>query len=131
MDNIINRDFFATKPKEKWLTDIIEFAIPAGKVYLWPIVDYFDGLIVTWNIGTSPDSHLVNTIHILSSKEKPIIHTDRVVHYRWSGWIDIMDCNKLTISMSKKCCSYDDSACEGFFGWLKKMRCFTTQIGLK
>lgn len=40
-------DFTAEKPNSKWLTDIIEFAIPAGKVYLSPIVDCFDGLLVS------------------------------------------------------------------------------------
>ena len=48
---------------EKWLTDITEFAIPAGKVYLSPrIVDCFDGLFVTWNISTSSDALLVNSM---------------------------------------------------------------------
>jgi hypothetical protein len=45
------------------LTDITEFAIPAGKVYLSPrIVDCFDGLFVTWNISTSSDALLVNSM---------------------------------------------------------------------
>lgn len=48
--NIINRDFHAEQPNEKWLTDITEFSIPAGKVYLSPIIDCFDGLAVTWTI---------------------------------------------------------------------------------
>lgn len=43
--NIINRDFHSEKPNEKVLTDITEFSIPAGKVYLSPIVDCFDGMI--------------------------------------------------------------------------------------
>lgn len=72
---------------EKWLTDITEFAIPAGKVYLSPIVDCFDGLLVNWNISTSPDALLVNSMlddaaKLLSVGEKPIIHSDRDVHYR-------------------------------------------------
>ncbi len=53
-DNLIKRDFHADAPNIKWLTDITEFAIPAGKVYLSPIVDCFDGLMVSWSIGTSP-----------------------------------------------------------------------------
>ena len=69
------------------------FAIPAGKVYLSPIVDCFDGLLVNWNISTSPDALLVNSMlddaaKLLSVGEKPIIHSDRGVHYRWPGWID-------------------------------------------
>ena len=43
--NTVNRDFHSEKPNEKWLTDITEFAIPAGKVYLSPVVDCFDGML--------------------------------------------------------------------------------------
>ena len=122
--NKINRNFYVEKPNSKWLTDITEFAIPAGKVYLSPIVDCFDGLLVTWEIGISPDAALVNTmlddaINQLSHKEKPIIHSDRGVHYRWLGWIERMDKARLTQSMSKKGCSPDNSACEGVFGRIK------------
>jgi hypothetical protein len=55
-DNLLNRDFHADAPNEKWLTDITEFHLPDGKVYLSPIVDCFDGLITSWAIGTSPDA---------------------------------------------------------------------------
>ena len=61
-DNLINRDFQAAAPNEKWLTDITEFHIPAGKVYLSPMIDCFDGLVVSWSIGTRPDADLVNTM---------------------------------------------------------------------
>lgn len=43
-----------------WLTDITEFYIPAGRIYLSPIVDCFDGMVVTWTIGTNPNAELVN-----------------------------------------------------------------------
>lgn len=124
VENIINRDFHADKINSKWLTDITEFHIPAGKVYLSPIIDCFDGLPVSWTIGTSPDSNLVNTmlhdaISTLKVTEKPIVHSDRGGHYRWPGWIKIMNDNNLTRSMSKKGCSPDNAACEGFFGRLK------------
>lgn len=105
VDNLINRIFSASEPNEKWLTDITVFAIPAGKVYLSPIVDCFDGLLVNWNISTSPDALLVNSMlddaaKLLSVGEKPIIHSDRDVHYRWPGWIDRMEKNGFIRSMS-------------------------------
>jgi transposase InsO family protein len=122
--NIIERDFHADKPNLKWLTDITEFHIPAGKVYLSPIIDCFDGLPVSWTIGTSPDAELVNSmldnaIITLKPNEHPLVHSDRGCHYRWSGWIERMNNAGLTRSMSKKGCSPDNSACEGFFGRLK------------
>ena len=50
-DNLLNRDFSAEWPNEKWLTDITEFQIPAGKVYLSPMIDCYDGKVVSWSIG--------------------------------------------------------------------------------
>ena len=124
VDNVINRDFSATQPNQKWLTDITEFHIPAGKVYLSPIIDCFDGMAVSWTIGTSPNAELVNTmledaIRTLNISDHPLVHSDRGCHYRWPDWIRIMDTAELTRSMSKKGCSPDNSACEGFFGRIK------------
>ena len=124
VENVINRDFSADSPNQKWLTDITEFHIPAGKVYLSPIIDCFDGLAVSWTIGTSPNAQLANTmlseaIKTLGANEHPLIHSDRGCHYRWPEWIKIMEDAKLTRSMSQKGCSPDNAACEGFFGRLK------------
>ena len=124
VDNLIDRDFHAEKPNQKWLTDITEFSIKAGKVYLSPLIDCFDGMPVKWTIGTSPNAILVNTmlteaIATLKPDEKPIVHSDRGCHYRWPEWIALMKEAGLTRSMSKKGCSPDNSACEGFFGHLK------------
>lgn len=124
VENLISRDFHSDKPNAKWLTDITEFAIPAGKIYLSPVIDCFDGLPVAWTIGTSPDAGLVNkmlesAVATLKDDERPIVHSDRGCHYRWPGWIGLMEANGLTRSMSRKGCSPDNSACEGFFGRLK------------
>jgi transposase InsO family protein len=82
-ENVINLDFRAETPNEKWLTDITEFQIPAGKVYLSPMIDCFDGLVVSWTIGTRPDADLVNTMldaaieTVAGCNDRPIIHSDR------------------------------------------------------
>ena len=122
--NIIQRNFHADLPNEKWLTDITEFAIPAGKVYLSPMIDCFDGMPVCWSIGTAPNAELANSmlddaISHLKEGERPVIHADRGCHYRWPGWIGRMEKAHLQRSMSKKGCSPDNSACEGFFGRMK------------
>ena len=124
VENVVARDFHADTPNTKWLTDLTEFHIPAGKVYLSPIIDCFDGMAVSWTIGISPDAELVNTmlddaICNLTDGEHPIVHSDRGCHYRWPDWISRMENAGLTRSMSKKGCSPDNSACEGFFGRLK------------
>jgi transposase InsO family protein/transposase-like protein len=122
--NIIKRDFHADAPNTKWLTDITEFSLPAGKVYLSPIIDCFDGMAVSWSIGTSPSADLVNimldgAVSRLKEGEQPVVHSDRGAHYRWPGWINRINEAGLTRSMSKKGCSPDNAACEGFFGRLK------------
>jgi len=122
--NVIKRDFQAAVPNAKWLSDITEFPFPVAKVYLSPVVDCFDGMAVSWSIGTSPDADMVNSmldnaISTLGEGEHPVVHTDRGGHYRWPGWIDRMNAAGLTRSMLKKGCSPDNSACEGFFGRLK------------
>lgn len=124
VENLVERNFHADKPNQKWLTDITEFSIKAGKVYLSPIIDCLDGMPVKWTIGTSPNAEMANSmlkaaIATLGPNEKPIVHSDRGCHYRWPEWIDIMKAAGLTRSMSKKGCSPDNSACEGFFGHLK------------
>ena len=124
VDNVVDRDFHADAPNTKWLTDITEFQLPAGKAYLSPMIDCFDGMVVSWTIGTSPDAELVNAmldtaIAGLPEGEHPVVHTDRGSHYRWPGWISRMDQARLTRSMSKKGCTPDNAACEGFFGRLK------------
>lgn len=124
-DNLLNRDFSASAPNEKWLTDITEFQIPAGKIYLSPMIDCFDGMVVSWSMGTRPDAELVNTMldaaieTVTAGSDRPVVHSDRGGHYRWPGWLSRIAEAKLVRSMSRKGYSPDNAACEGFFGRLK------------
>ena len=123
-ENLVNRDFRADAPNELWLTDITEFGLADGKVYLSPILDCFDGGLPAWSIGTRPDAELANSsleaaCGTLSEGQHPVTHSDRGCHYRWPGWKAICEENHLVRSMSKKGCSPDNSAMEGFFGRLK------------
>ena len=123
--NLVERDFHAGGPNELWLTDITEFKLPGGeKAYLSPVIDCFDGLVVSWRIGRRPNAALANgsledACGTLSPGQHPVCHSDRGCHYRWPGWIGICEGNGLVRSMSRKGCSPDNSACEGFFGRLK------------
>jgi putative transposase len=117
-------DFGAGKPNEKWVTDVTEFRIPAGKVYLSPVVDCFDGMPLSWSISTSPDAEMANSSLLgacarLRDGDRPIVHSDRGCHYRWPGWIKICGEHGLVRSMSRKGCSPDNARCEGFFGRIK------------
>ena len=123
--NLVNRDFHAEAPNRLWVTDLTEFSIPAGKAYLSPVIDCYDGMPVVWTIGTSPNAELANGMltdacSTLKDGEKPIIHSDRGCHYRWPEWIRICKEHGLTRSMSAKGCSPDNAAAEGFFGRIKQ-----------
>lgn len=77
-------------------------------------------------VSTEPEESMwMNTMldaaieTVTESDEKPIVHSDRGGHYRWPGWLARVADAKLTRSMSRKACSPDNAACEGFFGRLK------------
>ena len=124
-ENLVNRDFHADRPNMLWVTDLTEFSIPAGKAYLSPLIDCYDGLPIAWTIGTSPNAELADGMlsdacSTLGEGDRPVIHSDRGCHYRWPEWIRICEEHKLTRSMSAKGCSPDNAAAEGFFGRLKQ-----------
>ena len=56
---------------------------------------------------------------VANGPDRPIVHSDRGAHYRWPGWLSRTDGARLIRSMSRKACSPDNAACEGFFGRLK------------
>lgn len=116
LDENGKHDFSADKPNELWITDISEFGIVQGKVYLSPIIDCFDGMPISWSCGTSPNAELANSSLIdackqLKSNECPRIHSDRGGHYRWNEWIEICNANYLKRSMSRLGHSPDNSRC--------------------
>ena len=113
--------FGANRPNELWVTDVTEFLIPAGKVYLSPIVDCFDGMPISWSSSTSPDAEMANSSLLeacrqLREGEHPKVHSDRGCHYRWPVWLRICEEHGLVRSMSRKGCSPDNARAEGFFG---------------
>ena len=123
--NLVNRDFTAERPNEKWLTDITEIKARDGKVYLSPMIDCHDGKIVAYTAGFHPNAELANRMlaeaaETLPDNARPVVHSDRGCHYRWPEWIRICTEHGLTRSMSAKGCSPDNAAAEGFFGRLKQ-----------
>lgn len=115
--------FQAGAPNELWVTDVTEFLVPAGRLYLSVVVDCFDGLPVGWSTSTSPDHLLTESSLEMAcgrlSGERPVVHSDRGRHYFWPGWVAICRRHGLARSMSRKGHSPDNAACEGFFGRLK------------
>ena len=100
-EDLVKRDFHAKRPNQLWLTDITEFGIPAGRCYLSPILDCFDGKLVSWTIGIRPNADLSNgsltaACSTLGEGERPVCHSDRGAHYRWPSWYLICENNGVT-----------------------------------
>ena len=87
-----------------------------GKNYAGSQIQFENGIEIQ---TPTVQGELEKAISTLNTTEHPMVHSDRGCHYRWPDWIRIMDTAELTRSMSKKGCSPDNSACEGFFGRLK------------
>lgn len=123
-DTLVGRDFTAEQPNEKWLTNITEIKARDGKVYLSPMIDCYDGKTVAHTAGFHPNAELANGMLVeaaetLPEGAKPLVHSDRGCHYRWPGWLELMERYGLMRSMSAKGCSPDNAAAEGFFGRMK------------
>lgn len=108
--------FRADRPNELWVTDVTEFRIPAGKVYLSLVVDCFYGMPLSWSISTSPDAAMANsslqgTCAWLDKGDRPTIHSDRGCHCRWPGWIGICEERGLVRPMSRRGRGPDNARC--------------------
>jgi len=122
--NLVERDFHAGMPDMLWVTDVTRFTMDGYKCRLSPVVDCFDGMVVSWTLSRSPnagmaDRMLLDAVATLKEGERPVVHSDRGCHHRWDEWIRIRGEHGLIRSMSAKGCSPDNAAAEGFFGRLK------------
>jgi len=84
--NILERNFTASKPNEKWATDITEFQMYGEKLYLSPILDLYNGEIIAYSINKRPVFRLVyemlqQGLRCLNDGDKPILHSEQGWHY--------------------------------------------------
>jgi putative transposase len=122
--NLLNREFSAQQPNQKWVTDVTEFNVLGKKLYLSPVMDLFNGEIVTHQMRERPVFELVSTmlkkaLAKLSSHERPLLHSDQGWQYQMPAYRQMLEQRGLTQSMSRKANCYDNAAMEGFFGILK------------
>ena len=125
--NIVNRNFKTDKPNKLWLTDITEFKIGNNtkKIYLSPILDTFNGEIISYSIGFNPTVTLTNkslekALKRIKNKEDLTIHTDQGFHYQHSSFVRTLENNNIRQSMSRKGNCLDNAPMENFFGILKQ-----------
>ena len=124
-DNLIQRQFEASKPMEKCYTDVTEFAIPASsqKLYLSPVLDGFNSEIIAYNLSTSPNLEQVKAMldqaFTEEHYENTILHSDQGWQYQHQYYHQFLEDKGIQPSMSRKGNSPDNGMMESFFGILK------------
>jgi putative transposase len=123
-ENILNREFTAEKPHEKWLTDVTEMKYGASqKAYLSAILDLYDGSIVSYVLGTSNNNPLVFKTFDLALEAnpgaKPLLHSDRGFQYTSPSFKRKIDKAEMVQSMSRVGRCIDNGPMEAFWGTLK------------
>ena len=129
-ENILDRDFHADAPNEKWLTDVTEFKYYVGpekrKVYLSAILDLYDRRIVAYVIGDSNNNPLVYETFeqavTMNPDAHPIFHSDRGFQYTSNVFHQKLLDHGMTQSMSRVGKCIDNGPMEGFWGILKRER---------
>lgn len=122
-ENILNREFTAEKPNEKWVTDVTELKYGTKKAYLSAIRDLYDGSIVSYVLGHSNNNSLVfktlDQATALLNGDRPLIHSDRGFQYTSKGFKRRIDTAKMRQSMSRVGRCIDNGPMESFWGTLK------------
>ena len=122
--NLLNREFTAEKPNQKWVTDVTEFRLFGQKLYPSPIFDLCSGDVVTYTLSDSPNLLMVTTMLEQAFQKIPdntnlILHSDQGWHYRHKQYVAMLKEKGVRQSMSRKGNCYDNAVMENFFGHLK------------
>lgn len=122
--NLLNRDFKAERPNQKWVTDISYIHTKQGVIYLSVIRDLYDNSIVAYKTGTEQNINLVlSTIRAAKKKEKVTaelqLHSDQGFQYTSQAYFKLTQSYGITPSMSRRGNPYDNALAENFFSILK------------
>ena len=132
-DNLLNRDFHADRPNQKWVTDISYIKTAQGFLYLSVIRDLYDRSIVAYKTSTVQNINLVlNTIKAAKKKEKVTaelqLHSDQGFQYTSPAYYNLTRSYNITPSMSRRGNPYDNALAENFFSILKTECIHRTKI---
>ena len=125
--NLLNRDFHAEKPNQKWVTDVTEFSLFGEKLYLSPILDLCSSDLVSYTISDRPALTMVTTMLDEAFAKIPaetnlILHSDQGWQYQHKQYQQMLREKGVRQSMSRKGNCLDNAVIENFFGLLKKRR---------
>ena len=122
-NNLINREFEADRPNEKWYTDVTEFNLRGEKVYLSPILDGFNQEVISYNVSKSPNLEQINDMLNKAFDNKELVglifHSDQGWQYQHQSYQQRLKNKGIKQSMSRKGNSMDNGLMENFFGILK------------
>ncbi|SNV46997.1 transposase [Streptococcus acidominimus] len=122
-DNLIKRQFEGSKPYEKCYTDVTEFALPEGKLYLSPVLDGYNSEIIDFTLSRSPDLKQIKTmlkkVFPADSYSGCILHSVQGWQYQHQSYHHFLENKGIRPSMSRKRNSPDNGMMESFFGTLK------------
>ena len=129
--NLLERDFTASAPDQKWTTDITELRVGDEKIYLSTVKDLFTREIVAHEKGPRPTMELVismmkKALATLKPGRAPILHSDQGWHYQMPEFRKLLSDHQLVQSMSRKGNCLDNAPMESFFAVLKT-ECFHKQ----
>jgi transposase InsO family protein len=122
--NLLQRNFKATEANQKWVTDVTEFSLFGEKLYLSPILDLYNGEIISYNISSRPTFHQTNDMLEKAFIKIPdgtelVLHSDQGWQYQMKRYQDLLKEKGIKQSMSRKGNCLDNSVMESFFGLLK------------
>lgn len=129
-DNVIARNFMASRPLEKMATDITQINIGEKKLYMSALIDMHNGEVDGYTLSRHPDLELVismmrNFIRENEIAQPMILHSDQGWHYQHPNFCKILKDNNITQSMSRKGNCYDNAMMESFFGTMKSELLYT------
>lgn len=135
-DNLLKRNFSASKPDEKWVSDITYIKIDKGFVYLAVIMDLFSRKIIGWSLDTTMTNQLIMDafrMAVASRKVEPglILHSDRGVQYRSGEYQALLLNEGIRPSMSRKGNCWDNAAMESFFARFKVEALYAEDVTTK
>lgn len=123
--NVLERNFTTDAPNKKWVTDVTEFKMLGTKQYFSPVIDLFNGEVISYELRPSPVLGLVTAmldkaLIKLEAGQKPMIHSDQGWHYRHLSYQETLRAAGLEQSMSRKGNCLDNAVAENFFGHFKE-----------
>lgn len=132
--NILQRDFKAAEPNQKWATDITEFNVKGNKLYLSPVIDLFNGEIISYELSERPNFEQVTNMLKKAFKRidyntSLILHSDQGWQYQMKQYQRLLKDRGITQSMSRRGNCLDNAIIENFFGIIKSELFYLKKYG--